>query len=160
MEKSLQTVIENVHRLAATDPVGDGVSNSVKTLFDSVNSLKAEVPAQTDSSSVIEQIDLMRSLVASSMNKHEKMMNILNGVRKAAELLQLPVNESMRPRVASVVQKIAGIFAEVDTVADLEGKSLEQIEKAVGSLYGNNQSLNKNFYFTRAGRGHGPKFDE
>ena len=153
MEKSLQTVIENVHRLAATDPNGGGVEDNVQSLFNSVNTLSEDDPIiDPVGNSLIEQVDLMRSLMSSAIAKHQKVMEILNGVREAVELLELPANEPMRPRVASVVQKIAGVFAAVDTVADLEGKSLDEIENAVHKLYGN-QALNSTFYTARRGKG-------
>ena len=153
MKQDLQEVVNSVHRLAATDPTSEGVSNKVQSLYDSISDLKLSEPLDsTIGGSVIEQIDLMRSGIASSINKHQKVMNILDGIRTAAELVQLPQNELMRSRVASVVQKIAGVFAAVDSVADLEGKSLEAIQAAVHKLYGD-QSKNGTFYTSRRGKG-------
>lgn len=63
-----------------------------------------------------------------------------------------PRDKKMVRRLSSVTAKIAGVFAQVDTVDDLD-RPLAEIEKAVHSLYGD-QSKNSVEFFERRGKGH------
>jgi hypothetical protein len=103
-------------------------------------------------SEIVNQIDAMRSMAATPASNYGRILSILDGLRHASVLASRPQNASIRPRLAQIVNKVAGIFKEIDTVEDLN-QPLEQIERAVHSLYGN-QSANSTFYFDRRGKGH------
>ena len=81
-----------------------------------------------------------------------RVLAITAGLGRAVEIARRPQNAAIRPRLAKIVEKVAGVFAEIDTVKDLD-TTLEQIEKAVHSVYGD-QSKNSTFYFDRRGKGH------
>lgn len=168
----IHELVESVNRLSATDPtsccVGDKVNEvllKVKQIrnedsFDSydeccLNEAPKVIPQNlAPAGQIIDKIDSMRSSAARPASNYSRMVSILDGLRHAAMLSQRPQNASVRPKIAAIVNKVAGIFSQVDTVKDLD-KPLEQIEKAVHSLYGN-QSLNGTYYFDRRGKGHNP----
>ncbi|KKL50105.1 hypothetical protein LCGC14_2308870, partial [marine sediment metagenome] len=87
-----------------------------------------------------------------------RILAITDRLRDVWTTASKPHNAAVRPRVARLVQQVAGVFAEVDTVKDLD-KPLEQIEKAIHGLYGPDQSANSAFYFGRRGKGHHDKPD-
>ena len=166
MSDKLNAVIKSVNRLAATDPSGPGVEERARELVASVGKLKSAVDADpaperkvapaksefvVENPSVLEEIDLMRSAAAKPAERYGRVIAILDGLRHAAVLAGRPQNAAVRPQIAAIVKKVAGVFAEVDTVQDLD-KPLEQIERAVHGLYGN-QSSNSCYYFDRRGKG-------
>lgn len=168
MSKQLtQELVESVNRLAATDPTNDVVGNRVQEVFLNVKKIREASDPTSDrpvapthsefvvenapAESIIDQIDQMRSAAARPAANYGRMISILDGLRHAAALAQRPQNAAVRPRIAEIVNKVAGVFQQVDTVQDLD-KPLEQIEKAVHALYGN-QSANSTYYFDRRGKG-------
>lgn len=163
-EKLIQELSASIHRMAATDPASDLVEARVKDVFQKVANVKASIaagereiaPARSETivenPSVIEHIDQMRAAAAVPAANYGRIVSLLDGLRHAALLASRPQHAAVRPRISSIVQKVAGIFAEIDTVEDLN-KPLEQIEKAVHALYGD-QGKNGCFYFERRGKGH------
>lgn len=160
-EKLVQELAESINRLAATDPAGSKVGERVNEVFVKVGQIKTATaerevaPAKremvVDNPTVVEQIDRMRSAAAVPAANYGRVVSILDGLRHAALLAARPQNAAVRPRIAEIVRKMAGVFKDIDTVQDLN-KPLEQIEKAVHGLYGD-QSKNATFYFERRGKG-------
>lgn len=162
MSAKIDELVESVNRLAATDPTGPKVSDRVKDVFTKVGCfcetplVEAPVEPSTvqperpmaplksefvvDNPTMVESIDQMRSAAAVPMANYNRIVSILDGLRHAAILAGRPQNAAVRPRIAEIVKKVAGIFKEVDTVQDLN-KPLEAIEAAVHRLY-NNGKLN------------------
>jgi hypothetical protein len=171
MNDKLNEVVKSVNRLAATDPAsGSSALERARELVANVNQLKASVaqdaapaaapprdvaPANSEfvveNPSVISEIDRMRSAAVKPAEKYGRIILILDGLRHAAVMSERPQNIAVRPRIAEIVKKIAGVFADVDSVQDMD-KPLEQIERAVHSLYGN-QSANSTYFFGRRGKG-------
>lgn len=81
----------------------------------------------------------------------ERIASICNKLGIASKHVN-PRDKKMVRRLSSVTAKIAGVFAQVDTVDDLD-RPLAEIEKAVHSLYGD-QSKNGTEFFERRGKGH------
>jgi len=160
--KLVQELVESINRLAATDPAGPKVGERVNEVFAMVGQIKSATaqrvvaPARSetvvDNPSVIEQIDRMRSAAVVPASRYGRVVSILDGLRHAALLASRPQNAVVRPRIAEIVKKMAGVFKDIDTVQDLD-KPLEQIEKAVHGLYGD-QAKNSTYYFERRGKGH------
>lgn len=173
-------LVESINRLAATDPNGSMVDERVMEVLSKIAQVRTALdpapsapsapptsqpePAPTvtieEPASVIDQIDAIRSAAAAPAERYNRVVSIMDGLRHAALLAQRPQNAAIRPRVASIVEKIAGVFAEIDTVKDLD-KPLEQIESAVHSLY-NGGKLNspKTYMFEQRGVGHRSKKTE
>lgn len=168
MSDKLNQVIKSVNRLAATDPSSPSVEERARELLASVGQFKTALeptpapaperevaPARSefvvDNPSILDEIDQMRSAAAKPAERYGRVIAILDGLRHAAVLAGRPQNAAVRPQIAVIVKKVAGVFAEVDTVQDLD-KPLEQIERAVHGLYGN-QSSNSCYYFDRRGKG-------
>lgn len=163
-EKLVQELVESVNRLAATDPTGPKTEERSREVFAMAGQLRAALtrevaPAKSEfvvnNPTVVDQIDRMRAAAVVPAANYGRIVSILDGLRHAALLAGRPQNAPVRPRIAEIVKKMAGVFKDIDTVQDLD-KPLEQIEKAVHGLYGD-QSSNSCFYFDRRGKGHHDK---
>jgi hypothetical protein len=102
------------------------------------------------------EISRLKSAAETPANNYKRMVSILEGLHRAAVACGRPQNRHLTPRVRDITVKVAGLFQEVDTTEDLN-KPLEQIEKAVESLYGD-QSKNSTWYGL-SGKGHHTKKD-
>ena len=167
-DKLIQELAESVNRLAATDPTGPTVGDRVGEVFTKIGQIKTATaqrevaPAKSetvvDNLTVVDQIDKMRAAAVVPASNYGRVVSILDGLRHAALLASRPQNAAVRPQIASIVKKMAGVFKDIDTVQDLD-KPLEQIEKAVHGLYGD-QGKNATFYFERRGKGHHGEADK
>lgn len=91
----------------------------------------------------------LRIAAEAPIKNYKRILSILDKVESLNKIASLPQNSEVRPRIAAIVKKIAGVFAEVDSVHDLD-KPLTQIEKAIASIY-KDQSSNTNCFFERKG---------
>jgi hypothetical protein len=107
---------------------------------------------QSQAASVHEQIDRMHAAASGPAKNYQRVVSVLGGLKRAALAAERPENASSRPKIVEITKRVAGLFAEVDTIQDLD-KPLEAIEKAVHSLYGE-QSKNSTYFFERRGKGH------
>ena len=101
---------------------------------------------------VASQVREMREAAVASMVRYRRIAGVLESLESVVSEAKKPQNAAVRRLVASAVGKTAGVFAQVDSVEDLD-KPLEAIEKAVSSLYGN-PAKNSSLYFGRRGKGH------
>lgn len=162
-DTALKNVIAASRRLAESDPQDEAVGRTVAELESNVKLLK-ELASKDKSSpwgaqsmkddidSLGDQIKRLKAAAAVPAANYRRMYEILAGLERVWQIASRPQNAAIRPKLASMVGKVAGVFAEVDTVQDLD-KPLEAIEKAVHSLYGD-QSQNSTYYFDRRGKGH------
>lgn len=165
-----QTAIRNLvaasRRLAEMDPQDEAVERTVQQLTENANLLRelagkdksspwGKGSMDDDAEFIGEQIKRLKAAAAVPARNYRRIHGILDALEKVWTVASRPQNSAVRPKVAAAVKKVAGVFAEVDTVGDLD-KPLEQIEKAVHSLYGN-QSLNSTYFFDRRGKGHHSK---
>jgi hypothetical protein len=164
------TAVATAQRLAQMDPQAEAVGRTVDELESNIALLRSEVekPAgeknsfgdhsrKVDIENLGNQIDKLRSAAFVPASNYKRIVSILTGLKNACVAAQKPQNAALRPQIATIVEKVAGVFAEVDTVQDLD-KPLEAIEKAVHGLYGD-QSKNSTYYFDRRGKGHHEKTD-
>lgn len=157
MSEKVKELVKSVHRLAATDPESEHVEAAVNSVSDALESLES-VGETSDIQAVEQSIDSMFTAASVPARNYRRMAGILQNLKGVCVAARKPQNASVRPRIAAVVQKVAGLFAEVDTAEDLD-KPLSEIEKAVHALYGPNQSSNSAYYFERRGKGHHGKGD-
>lgn len=161
--KNLDQVKGLVARLANMDPQDEAVKATVEGLQDQVGLLNEQAREDKDSpwgsqsmkddvSFIKEQIQKLKSAAAIPASNYRRIYEIASNLERAWDHASKPQNVGIRPQLQAAVAKVAGIFAEVDTVADLD-KPLEAIEKAVHSVYGD-QSKNSTFYFQRRNKGH------
>ncbi len=162
-----ETVVKNLlassRRLAETDPQDEAVARTVAEM-DEHTKLLRELASKDKSSpwgaqsmkddidSIGDQIKRLKAAAAIPAANYRRMFDILSSMERVWAVAARPQNAAIRPKVATMVRKVAGVFAEVDTVQDLD-KPLEAIEKAIHSLYGD-QSQNSTYYFDRRGKGH------
>lgn len=167
---ALNNVVSASRRLADTDPEDAAISRVVNHLQEQANLLHMLMTQRptpdtapsnrgfgkdsmdNDIEFISHQIQKLKTAAAVPMRNYQRIVSICDGLTRAATSARRPQNAAIRPKIATVVKRIAGIFAEVDTVEDLE-KPLDQIEKAVHSLYGD-QSKNETYYFDRRNKGH------
>jgi small-conductance mechanosensitive channel len=163
---ALAATIATVKKLGQLDPMDVAVEATVKELEASAAQIGEQArEAEKDSFGVKSmkddidrihnQIDTLHSAAVKPLERYQRIMAILGGLKAAVKASERPQYASIRPKIAGIVQKLAGIFAEVDTVEDLD-KPLEVIEKAVHSIYGD-QSSNSCYYFDRRGKGYHTK---
>ena len=155
-DQVMQAIIASSRRLSETDPRDPGCLDGIRELDRQVTMLATVVgqprQAPVDPAQLGEQIEKMRAAALTPAANYRRIVSILSSLKEAHVLASRPQNRPMMPKLASIVAKVAGIFSQVDTIEDLN-KPLEQIEKAVHSLYGD-QSKNSTFYFDRRGKGH------
>ncbi len=166
--ENLKKLVAATRRLAQMDPQDEAVKATADELKSEIDLVTKEVekPAgapgsfgekslKDDAAFVADQISQLKAAAERPARNYARIFNILKGLHQAAELAKRPQYAAVRPRIATITEKVAGLFAEVDTVADLD-KPLEQIEKAVHGLYGQ-QDKNATFYLDRRGKGHHSK---
>lgn len=152
-----------VARLANMDPQDEAVQSTVEGLQAQVGLLNEQAredknspwgaqSMKDDVNFIKDQIQKLKSAAAIPAANYRRIFNIASELERAWDFASKPQNVAVRAQLKDSVAKIAGIFAEVDTVADLD-KPLEAIEKAVHSVYGD-QSKNSTFYFERRNKGH------
>jgi hypothetical protein len=104
---------------------------------------------------VSEQLDKLHNAAVVPAQNYRRIATITGKLRGLVKLAALPQNAGVREQMAAIVAKTAGIFAEVDTVDDLD-KPLAAIEKAVEKLYGD-QNAPSTYNFEQSGKGHHSK---
>jgi hypothetical protein len=168
-ETGLRQVAANAHRLAETDPQNEAVQRVVDELHKQVQWLgQIEKPSgyknkgefgsygenslKDDIDFIGQQVKKLKSAADPAARNYARIVSILAGLSRAVEIARRPQYAALRPRIAQIVERTAGVFSCIDTVDDLD-KPIEQIEKAVHGLYGD-QSANSTYYFDRRGKGH------
>jgi hypothetical protein len=158
---AIKNLIATSKRLAGTDPQDASVQKVIQNLQSQVQLLNEQAredrafgqsSMKDDVAFIGEQIKNLKSAASIPAHNYQRVLHILNGLDKACVLASRPQNAQIRPKLALIAKKVAGIFAEVDLVEDLD-RPLSEIEKAVHSLYGD-QSLNSSAFFERRGKGH------
>ena len=160
-DTATKKMLATINRLAEIDPQDEAVNRTVEELQESVNLLKelsredrewGKKSMEDDSDFMLEQIKQLKAAAMVPANNYRKIVEICDLLKKVALDSRRPENANVKKHLATAIRKISGIFAEVDTVKDLD-KPLDQISKAVHSLYGD-QSKNQTFYFDRRNKGH------
>lgn len=161
MSAPIQNLQARVAALTSTDPMKKSVVDRLAEVIDSISAVekfaatdsnKADVSAPGDMVQAADAVGRLYKAAAATARNYDRIMNILEGLHAAIKVAARPQNVAARPKVAALVEKTAGVFALCDTVEDLD-RPLEEIQKAVHSLYGD-QSKNSTFYFDRRGKGH------
>jgi len=157
---NVNEIVENMvaasTRLAAMDPKDAAITkviDGIQAQAQMVATSKPEVEEESvpDAEFIGQQIKKLYSACMIPANNYRRLANICNELDKAFAVASRPHNAHQLPRLAGIIKQVAGVFAEVDTVQDLD-KPLAQIEKAVHGIYGD-QSQNSTFYFERRGKG-------
>jgi hypothetical protein len=160
-----ETAIKNItaasRRLAEADPQDEAVQRTIDELQSQVSLLNelARVDSgfgqdsmKDDAEFIGEQIKNLKAAASAPARNYAKIVSICDELREVVLASRRPENAAIRPKLATIVKQVAGVFSEVDTVDDLD-KPLAQIEKAVHALYGD-QSSNQSPYFERRNKGH------
>ena len=152
-------IIAATRDLVKMDPQDESVQQAVASIKEQVGQLASDVEDTSQVASSNEDVEFMKGQISKLQqaaeipsNNYMRIVEILKGLSVAAKACERPQYAALRPRISSIIEKVAGVFSEVDTVQDLD-KPLEAIEKAVHGLYGD-QSKNSTFYFDRRGKGH------
>ncbi len=158
----MKSLISTVRKLANMDPQSEAVTDTVQELQEEIKVISEQASEAEESFGkesmkddigfIHSQIDTLHSASTHNAKIYSKISSILETLKKAVAATERRSDVKARRTLASSVHKLAGIFQQVDTVEDLD-KPLEQIEKAVHSVYGD-QSKNSTYYFDRRGKGH------
>ncbi len=165
-QNSIKQIVATVQKLAEMDPQDEAVARVVKNLQDQAHVLSKEIehPAgfkgsfgekslKDDLEFIKCQVDKLHTAALGPYNNYRRIAAICAELKRVVSIAERPQYASLKPKIATIVEKVAGVFSEVDTVQDLD-KPLEAIEKAVHGLYGPSQSLNNAYYFERRSKGH------
>lgn len=158
---AIKNLLATAKHLAEMDPQDEAVQRVVQNLQAQTSLLNEQAredrswgqsSMKDDVAFIGEQVKRLKSAAEIPAKNYQRILQILSGLDKTCQLAARPQNVKVRPKIAAIVEKLAGVFAEVDTVADLD-RSLSEIEKAIHGLYGD-QGKNSTFYFERRGKGH------
>lgn len=149
--ENIRAIVATVKTLSATDPMNPDVVALVDELVSLVNG-PSTVASDVDLDFVYRQIKKLHQAAEIPTKNYGRILAISASLGRAVQIARRPQNAAIRPKLASLVAKVAGLFAEVDTVEDLD-KPLEQIEKAVHALYGD-QNDPHTYNFVERGKGH------
>lgn len=163
MNSAIDNLRERVASLVALEPADKSVVQHLAALVDNIIAVEKSVtdpvaspevktPVASDMVKAADAVGRLYQAAGTTKQNYERIMGILEGLHGAIKVAAKPQNVEVRPRISSLVEKTAGVFALCDTVQDLD-RPLAEIEKAVHSLYGD-QSKNSTYYFDRRGKGH------
>lgn len=154
---ALQSVIASTKTLMSTDPTSPDVRQITSALLASteeLTKLATPTPPSPDAQSfslVASQVEKLHQAAIIPAKNYRRIAMITNQLKGVVKVASLPQNIALRPQIQEIVRKTAGIFSQIDTVEDLD-VPLEQIEKAVHKLYGD-QSSNSTYNFEARGKG-------
>lgn len=153
----LQNVVASTKKLMAIEPDDSDVQSIVAAIATDSEQIATVVnaPAPPAFDLVSEQIEKLHAAAVIPAQNYRRIATITHNLKGLVKLASLPQNAGVRDQIRDIVGKVAGIFAEVDTVDDLD-KPLETIEKAVEKLYGD-QNAPKTYNFEQSGKGHHSK---
>lgn len=164
-QDSIKQLVATVQKLAGMDPQDEAVARVIKNLQDQASVLSKDIehPAgfkgsfgeqslKDDLEFIKCQVDKLHTAALRPYNNYRRISAICAELKRVVGIAERPQYAGLKPKIAAIVEKVAGVFSEIDTVQDLD-KPLEAIEKAVHGLYGD-QSKNSTFYFERRGKGH------
>lgn len=155
MNEKTRELVKAVHRLSATNPDNETVVAAVEGVSQILQQFDSDTVSAIDDGvmeTVEAEVDQMYTAASVPARNYRRMATILDDLKRVCVEARKPQNAAIRPRVAGVVKKVAGLFAQVDTAEDLD-RPLSEIEKAVHGMYGD-QSKNSTYYFERRGKGH------
>lgn len=157
----LESIIVSTKKLGSTEPksmsaetirsITAGLVKDTEELTSLLAAATTVPPEVSNFSVVAEQVEKLHAAALVPERNYRRIAAITNQLRGLAKVASLPQNAAIRPRIQEIVRKTAGIFSQIDTVEDLD-KPLEQIEKAVHKLYGD-QSSNSTYNFEARGKG-------
>jgi type I site-specific restriction endonuclease len=165
IQESVKILVASTQRLAEMDPKDDAIARSVKNLEQQVSMLREQLKGsrswsknsmEHDIEFLQEEIKRLRSAAEIPLNNWKRINTIIEGLQRVAALASRPQNSELAPKIKELTIKIAGLFQEVDTSADLD-RPLEQIQDAVSKLYGPDLNDPMAYMFEKRNKGHHEK---
>jgi hypothetical protein len=143
-------LVSTLSKLNPFDPEVAKVTHQLAAALESM-SLETEV----DPEALLGQVQKLHQAATVPASNYNRIAGITSGLARAIEISRRPQFAALRPRIATIVAKVAGIFAEVDLADEISAHTLEEIESAVHRLYSNG-ALNKpsTYNFQARGKGH------
>jgi len=153
--QALRSLIASVRKVAEVD-LSVNTNEGLAEVATAVDALEAQLasfgqkpaadPAETpaelasapldESGTLYGHIASLRVAAEKPLKNYQRVVALCASLDKIARIAARPQYAAARPMIATCVTKLAGIFAQVDSVEDLD-KPLEAIESAVHSLYKN-----------------------
>jgi len=153
MENSIKNIIASVKALNEMNPNDPKIVKVINGLVAHTASTEVQ---NVDVEFLSKQVNRLASAAATPAENYARILRISGTLGRALEISRRPQYAHMRPQIASFVERVAGIFAECDTAAELSKHSLDEIQSAVEKLYGD-QNDPKTYNFVQRGRGHHSK---
>lgn len=153
MQNQVRKIVAAVSSLSKANPADPEVLKHVAALVESTEPQKAAIP--TDE--LRAQIARLHKAAVTPAKNYSRIISIASGLDRAAVMARNS-GPDMQRQIASLIQKVAGIFAECDTADELASHSLAEIEAAVHRLYNNGKQNDPHTYdFVQRGAGHHSK---
>lgn len=152
MDNQTRQIIAAVGALRKMNPADPRVE---KISSDLVSALQ---PVQTVSvDGIRSEIARLHKAAATPAKNYTKILSIATGLDRAVSLSRT-ADPAVQAKLAALVQKVAGIFAECDTADELASHTLDEIQAAVHRLYNNGKQNDPHTYdFVQRGAGHHSK---
>ena len=164
---NIKRIASLINKLSSADPLDAEVAAlteeiaseleaaGMNELSESKAPVHMEVPVHSEPDSLMEQVASLHSAATIPAKNYARVASITSGLARAVEISRRPQYAAVRPRIAKIVSKLAGIFSEVDLAEDVSARSLEEIERMVHSLYSNGaQNKPSTYDFVARGKGH------
>lgn len=145
--RNLIATVDTLRKLNPLDPAVVKVSTELAGLLGGAAN-------GVDVNALSAQVKRLHAAAAVPAKNYGRILSIATGLNRAVELSRNS-DEATKAKIASLIKKVAGIFAECDTADELSSKSLAEIEAAVHRLYNNGKQNDPHTYdFVDRGAGH------
>lgn len=130
------------------------------SIVDALNKLSSEMgldskPLAGDPDTLLQEVRTLHKAATVPAKNYARVASITSDLARAIEISRRPQYAALRPHIANILQRLAGIFAQVDLAEDISSHTLEEIETAVHKLYSNGaQNKPNTFNFEARGVGH------
>jgi len=152
--RRLAAAIGTLSKLNPLDP-------KVASVVSDIESMTRVSSSDVDLSGVKKEIARLHQAAAVPAKNYARVMSIMAGLNKAVDIANQERYASLRPQIARLVTKVAGIFSLCDTADELSAHSLEEIESAVHKLYSGGKLNDPDTYnFSARGKGHHSKAEQ
>ena len=151
----IASLVSDLSKMNPYDPEVVRVINKLST------ELESNVAVELDPDQLLAAVKDLHFAAKIPANNYNRVASITSGLAQAIELSKRPQFAGLRSQIASIVQKVAGIFSEYDLADEISSHTLEEIEAAVHKLYSNG-ATNKpsTYYFEARGKGFRSKSDK
>jgi hypothetical protein len=145
----LASMVDFLSKMNPEDPEVENITNHIAA------EVGVNEEVTTDPDFLLSSVKKLHNASTVPARNYAKVAAITADLSRVIEVSRRPQYAALRPRIATIVTKLAGIFAQVDLADDISAHTLEEIQTAVHKLYSNGQMNKPSTYnFVARGKGH------